>query len=86
MTTAFAIQTVVEILAVLFVVYGLLHEDKFVAFEERLVKVIKKRIYLHKRRKAIQKKRQQGSVSNPAPARRPAVAQRQRVTEGRSVA
>lgn len=86
MTTAFAIQTVVEILAVLFVVYGLLHEDKFVAFEERLVKIIKKRMHLYKRRKAIERKRQQGSSFNPAPARRPAVAQRQRVAEGRRVA
>lgn len=86
MTTAFAIQTVLEIFAVLFVVYGLLHEDKFVAFEERLVKIIKKRIYLYKRRKAIQRKRRQGSSFNPAPSRRPAVAQRQRVTEGRNVA
>lgn len=44
MATAFAIQTVIEILAALFVVYGLLHEDKFVAFEERMIKTIKAKI------------------------------------------
>lgn len=43
MTTAFAIQTVLEILAVLFVVYGLLHEDKFVAFEDKMIARFKQR-------------------------------------------
>lgn len=70
MTTAFAIQTVIEILAVLFVVYGLLHEDKFVAIEERVLKIIKKQIYLHKRRKALEKRRQQGSSLNSDQTRR----------------
>ncbi len=88
MTTGFAIQTVLEIMAVLFVVYGLLHEDKFVAFEAKMMKVIKKKIYLYKRHKAIEKRRQQGSsfTSAPAARRQPqvahsktAVAQRQRV-------
>ena len=83
MTTAFAIQTVIEILAVLFVVYGLLHEDKFVSFEERVVKIIKKQIYLHKRRKAIEKRRQQGSSFNASQARRNTVRTTARVQHGR---
>lgn len=86
MTTAFAIQTVLEIIAVLFVVYGLLHEDKFVAFEEQVVKFIRKKIYLHKRRKALERKRQQ-RVSRSADVGRPVTAvQRQRTPESRRVA
>ena len=64
MTTAFAFQVILAVLAVLFVSYGLLHEDKFVAFEDRMIKVIKKQIYLHKRRKALEKRCQQGSYAN----------------------
>ncbi len=52
MTTAFALQTILEILAVLFVVYGILNEKKFVAFENKVCRYIKRRIILHKRRKA----------------------------------
>lgn len=86
MTTAFAIQTVLEILAVLFVVYGLLHEDKFVAFEEKIIRIIKKQVYMYKRRKALERKRQQGSSVKAAPARRPAATQRQRVVHAQKVA
>ncbi len=64
MTTMFAIQVILAVLAVLFVSYGLLHEDKFVAFEDMIIKVIKKQIYLHKRRKALERRRQQGSYVN----------------------
>ncbi len=59
MTTAFALKVILAVLAVLFVSYGLLHEDKFVAFEDAVIRLIKKKIYLHKRRKAIEKRRQQ---------------------------
>ncbi len=59
MTTAFAIKVILSVLAVLFVSYGLLHEDKFVAFENAVIRLIKKKIYLYKRRKAIERKRQQ---------------------------
>lgn len=44
MTTNFAIQTALEFVAVLFVVYGILHEDKFVAFEDRMIKTVKSKI------------------------------------------
>ena len=66
MTISFAFQVIFAVLAVLFVSYGLLHEDKFVAFEDMIIKVIKKQIYLHKRRKALEKRRQQGRTSVPA--------------------
>ncbi len=55
MTTAYAIQTVLEILAVLFVVYGILNEKKFVAIEDKICRIIKRKIYLHRKRKAIEK-------------------------------
>ncbi len=63
MTTMFGIQVILAVLAVLFVSYGLLHEDKFVAFEDMIIRVIKKKVYLHKRRKAIEKRRKQGSYA-----------------------
>lgn len=61
MTAAFAIQTAIEFLAIIFVIYGLINEDKFIAFEENVAKLIKRKIYLYKRRKALEKRRQQGS-------------------------
>lgn len=57
MTTAFAIRTLIEIAAVLFVIFGVLHEQKFIAFEDKIIRFIAKRIYLRKRKKAIAKKR-----------------------------
>ena len=73
MTTAFAIQTTLEFLAIIFVIYGLIHEDKFIAFEAKLAKFIKRKIYLYKRRKAIEKRRQQGSSSKATQLRRTTV-------------
>lgn len=66
MTTMFGIQVILAVLAVLFVSYGLLHEDKFVAFEDMIIRVIKKKVYLHRRRKAIEKRRKQGSYATSA--------------------
>ena len=40
MTTAFSINVILAVLAVLFVSYGLLHEDNFVAFEDMIIRVI----------------------------------------------
>ena len=57
MTTAFAIRTLIEIAAVLFVIFGVLHEQKFIDFEDKVIRFIAKRIYLRKRKKAIAKKR-----------------------------
>ncbi len=70
MTTGFAIQTILEIIAVLFGVYALLHEDKFVAFEDKMIKVIRRQVILYKRRKALEKRKQQGSANYNAPAAR----------------
>ena len=56
MTTAFAIRTLIEIAAVLFVIFGVLHEQKFIDFEDKIIRFVAKRIYLRKRKKAIAKK------------------------------
>lgn len=55
MTTAFAIRTLIEIAAVLFVIFGVLHEQKFIDFEDKIIRFVAKRIYLRKRKKAIAK-------------------------------
>lgn len=57
MTTAFAIRTIIEIAAVLFVIFGVLYEQKFIDFEDKMIRMIAKRIYIRKRKKAIAKKR-----------------------------
>ena len=57
MTAAFAIRTLFEIAAVIFVVYGVLHEQTFIAFEDKIIRMIAKRIYIRKRKKAIAKKK-----------------------------
>ena len=35
------LRTIIEIIAVLLIIYGFIHEDKFIAFEERIGKKIK---------------------------------------------
>ena len=57
---------------VLFVTYGIRHEDEFVAFEDKVFRMIKRKIYLYRKKKAIEKRRQQGGSSSraAAPARR----------------
>lgn len=57
MTTAFAIRTILEIAAVLFVIFGVLNERKFIDFEDKMIKFIARKIYIRKRKKAIAKKR-----------------------------
>lgn len=59
MTTAFAIKTIFEIAAVLLLVFGILHEDKLIIFEENVSRIIKRKIRMHRRRKAMEKKRAQ---------------------------
>ncbi|MCQ2484403.1 MAG: hypothetical protein MJ168_03605 [Clostridia bacterium] len=61
MTTAFAIRTILEIAAVLLVTLGILHEDKFIIFEENVARIVRKKIRAYKRRKAIERRRAQGN-------------------------
>lgn len=69
MTTAFAIRTVIEIIAILFAVYGILHEKKLIAFENKLAGIIAKKIYISRRRKAIAKKRANEKVKRNSSCR-----------------
>ena len=57
MSTAFAIRTLIELAFVLCVIYGVLHEQKFIDFEDKVIRLIAKKIYIRKRKKAIAKKR-----------------------------
>ena len=43
MTLKFAIQTVLELAAVIAVIVGFIHEDKLIAFEERLRERMKRK-------------------------------------------
>lgn len=61
MTTAFAIRTFLEIAAVLLVVFGILNEDKLINFETNVKRIIKRKIRAYRRRKAIEKRRVQGT-------------------------
>lgn len=41
MTLKFAIQTAFEILAIVLIIYGFIHEDKLIAFEDKVKSSIK---------------------------------------------
>ena len=43
MALKFAIQTVFEIAVVVLIIYGFIHEDKLIAFEDKLAEKFKKR-------------------------------------------
>ncbi|MBR3300238.1 MAG: hypothetical protein IKI68_02010 [Clostridia bacterium] len=43
MSTAYTIQTIIEVLAVGFTIWGLFNEDKFLAFENRLFSNIRRK-------------------------------------------
>lgn len=38
MSTAHIWQTIIEIVVGAFIIYGLFHEDKFVAFEDKIIR------------------------------------------------
>ncbi|MCI7650494.1 MAG: hypothetical protein SO436_04810 [Oscillospiraceae bacterium] len=47
MALKFAIQTVFEIAVVVLIIYGFVHEDKLIAFEDRLKAKIRKEVKHH---------------------------------------
>ena len=47
MSTAFAIRTIIELAAILFIIYGVLHEQKFIDFEDKIIRAAKS--YFRKR-------------------------------------
>lgn len=56
MTTAFAIRTLAEFTAILLLIYGFMHEDKFIAFEQSVKRIVignyRRYIRIKKQRKA----------------------------------
>jgi hypothetical protein len=67
MTAAFAIRTVLELIAIVLIAYGILNERKLIAFEDKLIRIIAKKIYLRRRRKAIAARRAQGKHLRAVP-------------------
>ena len=54
MSTAFAIRTIIELAAILFIIYGVLHEQKFIDFEDKIIRAAKS--YFTKRQTAKRRK------------------------------
>lgn len=79
MTTAFALQTVLEIAAVILVFFGILFEDRLIIFEENVSRIIKRKIRMYRRRKAIEKRRAQGNHLRMVPDKRNTPSRRQSV-------
>jgi hypothetical protein len=52
MSVFFAVQTIIEIVAVLLLIWGFANEEKFVAFEDKLARAIAINIRNRRRRKA----------------------------------
>jgi hypothetical protein len=50
MSTVFAIRTLIELAVAVLLVYGFMHEDKMIAFEQAIVRIVKGNI-----RRAIRK-------------------------------
>lgn len=44
MTTAMAIRSICEIAVVVFIIYGLINEQKFIDFEDKIIRKIQKAI------------------------------------------
>ena len=61
MAAGLAIRTVLEIAAALLLTIGILYEDRLVIFEENVARIIKRKIRMYRRRKAIEKRRAQGT-------------------------
>ena len=54
MSTAFAIRTIIELAAILFIIYGVRHEQKFIDLEDKIIRVAKG--YIRKRQPAKRRK------------------------------
>ncbi len=59
MSVFFAVQTTIEIIVVLLIIWGFINEEKFVAFEDKLARAIGIHIRNRRRRKAAEQRRKQ---------------------------
>lgn len=64
MTMGFILRTIAEVAVVAFLIWGFLHEDKFIRFEDRLARIVAVNIRRLRQRRKLKK---QGAVT-PAPA------------------
>ena len=59
MTTTFAITTLIELAAAILLVYGFMHEDKVIAFEQAIKRIvlgnIRRAIRIHNHKKAVER-------------------------------
>jgi len=67
MTAIFAVQTTIEFIAVLLLIWGFMNEKKFVAFENKLAHAVGVNIRNHRRRKLAQLKQAELASEQPAP-------------------
>lgn len=70
MTMGFILRTIAEVAVVAFLIWGFLHEDKFIRFEDRLARIIAVNIRRMRHRRMLKK---QGAVPvSPARSATPA--------------
>lgn len=79
MTTAFAIRTFLEIIAVVLVTLTILYEDRLINFEDKIILILKRKIRRYLRRKAIEKRRANGTHIRVAETRKASPQKRQYV-------
>lgn len=70
MTMGFILRTIAEVAVVAFLIWGFLHEDKFIRFENRLARIVAVNIRRARRRRLL--RRQSAFPAAPAKALQPA--------------
>ncbi|MDD6275485.1 MAG: hypothetical protein PUB20_01475 [Clostridia bacterium] len=55
------IRTILEFAVAALILYGIYNEKKLIAFEDKAIRIIKKKIRLYRRRKAAENKRVKGT-------------------------
>lgn len=68
MTMGFILRTIAEVAVVVFLIWGFMHEDKFIRFEDRLARIVAVNI---RRLRQRRKMKQQGAVP-PSPVQKAA--------------
>lgn len=56
MTISFAVKTTIEVIAVLFLIWGFINEEKFIAFEDKFLRAVGIHIRNRRRRKAAEQR------------------------------
>ncbi|MEI6578223.1 MAG: hypothetical protein WCN92_02020 [Eubacteriales bacterium] len=69
MIAIFAVQTTIEIIAALLLIWGFINEKKFIAFENKLAHAIAVNIRNYRRRKLAEQKQVLLNAQQPLPAK-----------------